>query len=1360
MLEVQRSSHFAQIANLVLIAVGIAAYARRAVNSPSGVMDFLLPASVILGSSISILTLQLGPPTALQALYEVCACCIWIEPLLHVSIDSDWTTGATAALYFVSLITTLGTPWSVAFSDDQAHPLSNAPCLPTLTLSWLDPVMAQATSKSLSSQDALPLDNQLSVHHGSASQASIRVQIHLGRGLAYLLWHNFTYDMLLSSVLALINIFTAFVQPFLLQAFLKNGEIIPVVGLFVMSLTAGASESHMKLHLRKVGLQLRSVLTVQLCDTCLNPNLPRESALDPAVLIEVDAVKVFEFVEQYHLLWMVPLQTLVSVAGMIILLGWQSVLVGFISPLLALLVLGNITSRIARCMAGVMQAKDARITLVSQVLKQAKQIKLAALQSLFWRRIDQRRAAELDQYKAVAVLNAWMVFVVYIVTPALVTLTFGTAIMLGRTLPSNVVFPALALCFNIARAAALLPRLFMFYQTGQISFKRVRDFLCSPSAQYSDMVGDTTSAGLIPRNSADFVMHSCSLSYSSDSKPILQKCSLLGPPNTLLVISGAVGCGKTLLMKSLIGEIRPITGHVDVWGPIAYTPQKPFLVSGTIRENILFGLPFDAAYYDQVLDAVMLRPDLARLSEGDATRLSGTTVTLSGGQKSRVALARAVYTRYKIMVFDDPLAALDPNVQAHVVKNVFGPQGILRDTLRIVTTSSTALISSADKLYNIQGGTLVEANPLPEAPMLVVEPPKAADIKIHATQAIKAGPKVGYGSVEISSPMSRSASGSETDLEEAPLLSKPVVSSDSSHVGDAPVEFQTYIRFMNLARSGGWFFVLLTAGASKALDVVAVYFLKLSSEQFEARGHSFALVYYSLCALSGGMLSVVFVLVAYFVCVFPSARSIHAQLTQGVLDSQFSFFDKVSLGQLLNRFTNDMNKIDSAVNASLISGVALCVTAVSSIVVIVVTTPMSIFYLLPISAAYFAVQAYYLHSCRQFRRLETLARGPILDLVGEMLSGSSVIRSFGQTLTFKDKAKDVIDDHIRVWSIFVSLDSWLILRLQLLSSIIQLLSAIMLIWMHAQASTIGMIMTYLIQITTQFNMYVQMRANLEADITSVERVWECAVSRPEEKVDNATALPIGWPSKPTIEFRSFSASHEKGLQPCLSKLEFVVQPGEHVAVVGRTGAGKSSLSLALLRALHTLPEGNIVIDGVDIGRIDQVDLRRSITLMPQEPAIFEGTIRDNLALDRDRADEQLREALECCRIHQILNIDSDRDPLDYFVTASGANLSAGQIQIIALARAILAKNRIVILDEATDAMDAATSSVIQNVIKQRFRNDTIITITHHMESALEHDKILVLEDGRVADFATPAELLKAKDSIFQQLVAESHGKSK
>ncbi|KAK2933435.1 AAA ATPase domain [Fusarium oxysporum f. sp. vasinfectum] len=1263
---------------------------------------------LIFGSVVSISWTIISQPCVSQAVYELVSWIIWTL-LFTLSSPYYWAYGVISALYLLSLIMSLALPWPSS-SKDARHPLSNSRFIPSLTVSWLDHLITLAASGTLSSDDAWPIDSKLSVRSVLARRGLQPDQLRqsLSAGLVWVLLREFRSPMCLSAIFGIINVATALAQPFLLRSLLQNRDMFSVAGLFAATVASGTTEAHLKLQLSKIGVQFRSAMTALIADRCIsstNIDIHAKNA-DPTLLIEVDTTKVYELVEQFHLLWMIPLQAGISVVALVLLLGWQSVLAGFLSPAVFLPLISYTTSSMSTHMALVMQAKDATVSLVTQVLKQVKQVKLNSLENIFERKIADRRAEEMERTKVIALLNGVIVFLVYNLPPALISIAFGVALFLGHSLSSNVVFPALAFSSNITRAISLLPHLVILYQSAQISFGRIKTFLLidpSPERLAPSPTSLSSTSIINSKGKLVFSMRHCDISLPTAQggfQPIIRDCNIETTSNCLLVISGSVGCGKTTLIRSIIGDIMPTRGQFSIHGRIAYAPQKPYLTSGTIRDNILFGLPFDPSYYQRVLEAVSLSSDLSRLPQGDETPMGGTGATLSGGQKSRVGLARAIYARREVIVLDDPLAALDAQVQSHIIAQVLGPDGILKDSLRITTTSSAALMSIADKQYNICDGTVARtASPAHTQTTQTLNVLATHPKEIHGSQ--RQPPLVAnYGSIKSNTSMQITPCDSDADQESAPLLQKAPLKVQCPDMGSDPV------RLGNLPE---------VPQPSQLFDILAVYYLKLSSEDFESQGHSTKLFYYSICALIGGSLSMLFVLVAFYVCIIPTSLSIHAQLTKGVLEAKFSFFDTHSLGQILNRFTNDINKIDTSVNGSFISLSALCITTSSSLFVMISVTPLSLLYLVPTAIVYFMIQSHYLHACRQLRRLDNLARAPVLNQAAETRLGAQVIVTFNQVDTFRERVRDVIDDHIRVWAPYVMLKPWLTLRLQLLSSVLQLLSASLLLWLNTSPSTLGLAMNFLIQITSNLNSFVQIRATLEADITSAERVWSYAANVPESQPAEEQRPAPSWPDMPVINFESYSASYAAGGVPCLRDLSFSIAAGEHVAVVGRTGAGKSSLSLALLRALEQGDSynGRITIDGLDISKICLADLRNRITFLPQEPFVFAGTIRHNLDFAGTETDERLQEALSACQMSRFFNLEPAQNLLDYPVSDSGSNLSSGQIQLLALSRALVAKgNNILIMDEATAAMDSSTTAVIHDVIQKFFKDYTHEGIQH------------------------------------------------
>lgn len=357
-----------------------------------------------------------------------------------------------------------------------------------------------------------------------------------------------------------------------------------------------------------------------------------------------------------------------------------------------------------------MEAKDARIALVTEVIKQAKRIKMAVWSTSFEQRIAETREKDLQQTQKVAVSNAAMVGLVYALPANMIFACFATYKFFDGRLTSDIVFPALAFFSNINRATALLPRLITNHQSAAISFNRLRQKISNSDLGIdpSDYVSEIERGPRVRLNRCTFRVPGS----ASTLKPILENCSMNPGPRSLAVIFGPVGSGKTTLLRSLLGHLRPVSGQVDVQGRVAYASPKPFLIQGSIRENILSGSPLDAPFYQEVLDAVALRQDMERLPAGDFTMLGGSAVALSGGQMSRVALARAIYARREVIVLDDPLASIDGQIRKHITDKVLGPNGILKGTTRVVTTSVNALIRIADVSLVVSEGTIAETQAL------------------------------------------------------------------------------------------------------------------------------------------------------------------------------------------------------------------------------------------------------------------------------------------------------------------------------------------------------------------------------------------------------------------------------------------------------------------------------------------------------------------------------------------------------------------------------------------------------------------------------------------------------------------------
>lgn len=690
----------------------------------------------------------------------------------------------------------------------------------------------------------------------------------------------------------------------------------------------------------------------------------------------------------------------------------------------------QLMSLISQRLSRVMEAKDVRVSTVNEMLAQVRQIKLQGWQSFFRERIDVMQAYELVEVGRVALLNSALVALSAIIPTSLVAVTLVTYTAMGGQLTSQVMFPALAFLFNINNGLQSTSQLAMIYQAGVISLERIKDHLMPLDEPMRRKQLDALPEG------PSVIVEEGTISTRGSGKGqrfLLKDINVEAVQKGLTVISGPLGSGKSTFLCSLIGDVRQLDSNIKISGTIAYCPQVPVLIHGTVRDNILFGLPYDPSFYQRVIDATALSIDLPRLVHGDQTRLDGTGAALSGGQKSRVALARAVYSRRDIVILDNPLAALDAKVRAEVVDQVLGPKGILQDQIRIVTSSCQQLIEAADRVYTIADRRLLQSAEFIEDASLTSSIPEDLSrtgelLGRDEPLAVPPTSQVGCGTFDVK-PMATTQVIDATD--EAPLLARqPTKVPASGQPNVEGVPFRIYISYLGMAKRGGWYVVIVLAIMAKLADVVALFVLRLATE---GAGGFYFLGFFTALSSVGSILSFVFVMAAYFLCLIPASRRLHDRLTKGVLESQFLFFDDNSPGQILSRFTNDINKVDAQLNAGLIRFVMAVVMALAPIAVIFATVPLSIVYLIPLGFLYKYVQAFYLGANRQLRRLENASREAIISITEEMVTGASVIRCFNQAHIFKQRARDAIDGHNITSGPFLALTIWLDLRLQLLA---------------------------------------------------------------------------------------------------------------------------------------------------------------------------------------------------------------------------------------------------------------------------------------------------------------------------------------
>ncbi|KAJ1850914.1 hypothetical protein LPJ76_006301, partial [Coemansia sp. RSA 638] len=807
------------------------------------------------------------------------------------------------------------------------------------------------------------------------------------------------------------------------------------------------------------------------------------------------------------------------------------------------------------------------------------------------------------------------------------------------------------------------------------------------------------------------------------------------------------------------------------------------------------------------------------LPAGDMTEIGEKGINLSGGQKARVSLARAVYARADVYLLDDPLAAVDAHVGKHIFTHVLGPQGMLKTRARILVTNTVQYLSNVTHIVMLRDGAVVDQGSfaqamaqqssifefihkyINEAQISQATSNTASDsenIEDEATQTEQDGtvlPK-GVGVHRMSSKQTLGCASVNILHNKRSTLETSVGSNQGRTITtevsrQGHVEWSTYYTYIKACglRNALLFAVALllasvsnvganmwlkhwaSSNAGTDLNLGLFMWSKSwspsstdtdlgSSLLYSTAVHSvfYYLFIYGWLGLLGALLSSLQSLLLWMRCSIRASTKIHQNMLISVLRSPMSFFDVTPLGRILNRFSSDLQRSDEMLPRSISNMVNSMVILVSAIVVIILSSPLMLVLMLPLTIAYNHMRQLYLCSSRELRRLDSTTRSPIFAHFQESIGGVSTIRAYNQQPRFIYENESRVGLNMRAYCTYFSLNRWLSLRLETLGNIVMLGTALLAIgsvqyFGYGDAGQIGLAIMYALGITSSVNGSVRSYTDVENSMTQLERVIEYAElpSEAPDIIEDCRPAAM-WPDRGMIDFKNYSMRYRDGLDLVLKELSFRVLPNQKVGIVGRTGAGKSSLTLALFRIIEAA-SGQILIDGEDIAKYGLFDVRSKLSIIPQDPVLFAGTVRENLDPFNNYSDQEIWQALEHAHLADVIRAKDER--LEFMVTQSGENFSVGQRQLICLARALLKRAKVLVLDEATAAIDNATDTIIQESIRKEFKNCTVLTIAHRLDTIIDSDMILVVDGGCLAEYDTPQNLLENKNSLFAKLVEEA-----
>ncbi|KAJ3353671.1 hypothetical protein GGF32_002902 [Allomyces javanicus] len=1036
-----------------------------------------------------------------------------------------------------------------------------------------------------------------------------------------------------------------------------------------------------------------------------------------------------------------------------------------------------------------LDAMDERIRLTSEVLKGIKTIKLFGWNRFFQDRIVGVRARELKSLKLVNAMSSFQASFSTLVPSLLAFATFAlfTAISSQPLTPQRV-FVALSVLNLLGAPIMAIVWSFSPIMQGVAGYQRVCKFLDHHELDLDAVtVRPHTEGGDVALEVKDgYFFWDGEGDDKADPPSDLDQCvlkniNLTVRKGTSVAIVAPVGQGKTTLVSAMLGEVYRARGSVSRFGSVAMVAQVPWIVNATVRDNITFGHTFNQTWYDQVVDACSLRRDFTVLDHGDKTMIGEKGINLSGGQRARIACARALYSKADIYIFDDPLSAVDAHVDRHMFNNILGPNGLLKDKTRILVTHAVHHLAELDHLVLLDQGRIVESGTYTEL-AANTDPNSMFNQLVAAFNAKRHHGNNEEGSSDedvmhvrrdSKSAASISAAAHAKDLEAkeelddgtlAPLLAvssknaKKKAASVTSQDDDeneegrerGSVGREVYMTFINFC--GRWAFVInaLLSAMSIGLTLGTQYVLGAWSADPKASTWKWLSIYAGMTVANSVLTGSAFYYFFAIIAIKCSERTSTTLLAR-LLRLPQAMFDVTPVGRILNRVSKDQDSIDTMLPPQVHQYFFAFLQLLSILVSIAVATPWFLVLVLPLSGLFYVIQRTFLSASRELQRITSVTRSPVYQLFSESLEGLLSIRAFSVQDRFCDDIHAKIDLSNKALYTQVALNRWLGLVLQMISATIMFGAALFAALAPERGTTlIGVSVTFAQQLTWMLIQLVRIYCDIETNIVSVERIREYAEMPPEAAEHTDLPLPADWPTTGKIEFDHYSTRYRPGLDLVLRKLSLSIRGGEKIGIVGRTGAGKSSATLALFRIIEAA-EGAIKIDGVDISHLGLQDLRTRLTVLPQEPVIFEGTVRENLDPLGTKSDADMWAALAAAHLKPA--IEDLGDGLDSPIKAG--SLSVGQSQLLCLARAILRKTRVLALDEASASVDHRTDEYVQETIRTAFKECTVLTIAHRVATVMDYDRILVLDHGQVSEFDSPERLLANPSSMFYGLAKES-----
>ncbi|KAL4987390.1 P-loop containing nucleoside triphosphate hydrolase protein [Aspergillus falconensis] len=1219
---------------------------------------------------------------------------------------------------------------------------SSTSLLGWLSFSWVEPVMRKCNSPRPPTVDELPelgyTTRAETVY--TAWQAALPARDIVSvrnMWVALLRAHRrslFNHFMPQIALLSLLNILEA----------RRRGEKtdllwIPVVGLG-LSVMASATLESLKywISYNKLAIQAQEQLSIAIFDKAIllyqtlnSASLKHpKNAHSPVNMLAVDVKNIADFLCFLFLMYESPLKMCIASALLVWLLGWQSFMAGTVVLVLLTIFNALAAGKYSSKQGSLMERRDSRLHVLTEMLSAIRQVKFSALETRWERKINGLRDAEMKAQWTVCVWQ--IVFVsLYFVGPILVSATcLSVYVILNGSISASTLFTSLSVLNSMEVSMTILPDIISFFLNAKVSMSRIQLFLAQPERVHC----------IVPSDTIEF--RDATIAWPGCTDGALRDLTLRFPKGCLSIISGPTGSGKSLLLAAILGETEVLRGSVhspiptpfedmacpgplESWtteSALAFVGQSTWLKNASVRDNILLGLPMNEERYAKVIFACALEPDLELLPQRDLTEVSAKGETLSGGQRWRICLARALYSRAQTLLLDDIFSAVDVRTRNHIYQHALGGELLHERTCVLATHHEDQCLPLSRYVVRLKDGRLESATAT-----------NARDIESSSSKNV-----------------------------------------DMNHTGKEK-------DYENLSKSAGAAVFLRNGGNTFTWTMLVIAFLMSGSsmlarswwihiwiddyEKSPATGVQHSVVHYIGVYLALSAAASVLGTCRTYVSMSAALRAskqMFCQLLLAVLRAPLHWHDTVSLGDIISRFSADINILDTRMGDDLRATLEYSTEVLMAVVAGAIANPFLLLVSAALMALYFIFAQRFVPASRHMKSLENSAKGPVLEEIDMALSGLSTLRAYGQANIASAQFRDKVNRHARAYWHLWLLNRWLGFRINVIGAALSTFSAAMVAYLPGVSPSIaGFAISFTIEVYLTMALSIRRYVNLEQGLNSMVRIHSYSTIRTEHSNDEASDKTITppnlWPHEGRLEVSNLVVQYAPYLPPVLKGLSFTVEPNTRVGVVGRTGSGKSSLVLALFRFLEA-SHGTILVDGIDVSRVRLDQLRSRLQVIPQNPVLFRGTVRSNLDPLEEFDDATLSAALQAIGWRHPSTSPSSNpnasQQLSQLIEAT--NLSHGEKQLLCLARAIVRRPKILILDEATSAVDMDAETLIQRTLNSIVRQyqSTLLVIAHRLKTVADSDLILVMDHGEIVEAGSPGELLTREDGWFRRMVEQ------